>query len=369
MDTFTHALLGATMAAAAAPRALVRKAALAGALAGALPDADVFLSRASDPLFALLAHRHATHSLFVIPLGALVAALILRYVLRSSLPRGHLYLFCILGYASHAPLDLCTSYGTHFLWPFTEGRISWDIISIVDPAVFLLLIAVLAVSLRRKSRMAARAGLVFFACYLGAGALLHHKAESSLMTFLASRERPAGRMRVMPTLGNLVLWRGVYESGNEICADAVRVAVSGESRVYGGSCTARFSAANPGPGLAAADAGDIERFSRFADGYLALVPDHPEVLGDMRYSLLPNSLEPLWGITAEPGIRVVHFRGFTGESWRIFSGMLANRAHPESPEGSGLWKGWASLLRRLTTEAGGRARANVKRAPARDEQG
>jgi membrane-bound metal-dependent hydrolase YbcI (DUF457 family) len=40
---------------------------------------------------------------------------------------------CSLGYATHAILDVATSYGTFLLWPFIEIRYSWNIISIVDP--------------------------------------------------------------------------------------------------------------------------------------------------------------------------------------------------------------------------------------------
>lgn len=366
MDTFTHALLGATVAAAVAPKDSLRKAALAGALAGALPDIDTLVTSASDPFFGLYFHRHATHSLFVIPLGALAAALFIRFILRSSLPLSRAYLYCLLGYASHSLLDLCTSYGTHFFWPLSDGRVSWDVISIVDPLVFFLLIATLSVAARRKSGRAARIGLALFLCYLCAGALLHDRARRVLEGSLAAQGKPAERLRVMPTLGNLILWRGVYESGEDICADGVRVSLWGQERVYPGACTPRFTGQEPLP-LQAQE--ELARFSHFSDGYLARVPDEPRVLGDMRYSLLPNSLVPLWGLSLPEEGRtagLVHFRGFNATTWKLFSGMLKNRADPAAPDAPGLWKGWAVILKKLTSEAGGPARAEREhQAPAK----
>ena len=41
---------------------------------------------------------------------------------------------------------------------------------------------------------------------------------------------------------------------------------------------------------------DIERFAKFSAGYIAVDPDNPKRIADIRYSLLPQNLEPLWGI-------------------------------------------------------------------------
>lgn len=41
---------------------------------------------------------------------------------------------------------------------------------------------------------------------------------------------------------------------------------------------------------------DIERFSKLSDDFLVKHPDHENVIGDGRYSMLPTTLSPLWGI-------------------------------------------------------------------------
>ncbi|WP_019218287.1 metal-dependent hydrolase [Legionella tunisiensis] len=39
----------------------------------------------------------------------------------------------LIGYATHGLLDACTNYGTVLFWPFSERRVYWDLISIIDP--------------------------------------------------------------------------------------------------------------------------------------------------------------------------------------------------------------------------------------------
>ena len=41
---------------------------------------------------------------------------------------------------------------------------------------------------------------------------------------------------------------------------------------------------------------DIQRFALFSDGFLAWHPERPNVLGDVRFAMLPTSIKPLWGI-------------------------------------------------------------------------
>ena len=111
MDPVTHAVLGASLAQAACGRRLGRTAALAGAVAGVLPDADVFIRSAADPLVAVAAHRGFTHALVFVPVGALVA--VLPWLLRPAGRAGGrglvLWLAAAVAYLSHVLLDAATS--------------------------------------------------------------------------------------------------------------------------------------------------------------------------------------------------------------------------------------------------------------------
>jgi inner membrane protein len=44
---------------------------------------------------------------------------------------------------------------------------------------------------------------------------------------------------------------------------------------------------------------DIARFSKLSDRVLIRHPDQKNVIGDGRYSMLPTTLSPLWGIEVD----------------------------------------------------------------------
>lgn len=51
---------------------------------------------------------------------------------------------------------------------------------------------------------------------------------------------------------------------------------------------------------------DIERFRYFSQGYLYRSPDKTNVLGDLRHSIFPDSIAPLWGIVIDPELSESH---------------------------------------------------------------
>jgi inner membrane protein len=100
------------------------------------------------------------------------------------------------------------------------------------------------------------------------------------------------------------------------------------ARVYPGASIARFTPEHlPGLDQDSQLANDIARFTRFSDGFVALHPQQPDVLGDVRYALLPNSVAPLWGIeldVAQPDRHVAFltFRQTDAALRRMFLAML-----------------------------------------------
>src|SRR5690606_16352280 len=133
MDPFSQAVLGASWAQSGARRVALRDAGLLGAVAGMAPDLDTLIQSRTDPLLFLEYHRHFTHALAFVPLGALVCAALLHPLVRARLKFRTTYLFCLLGFASHGLLDACTTYGTRLLWPFSDARIAWSIVAVIDP--------------------------------------------------------------------------------------------------------------------------------------------------------------------------------------------------------------------------------------------
>jgi len=333
MDVLTHGLLGAALAQACAPRREIGAATVAGLGAGMLADADTLLGSGSDPLLVIEYHRHFSHALAFVPVGALIAALLLWPLLRNRLTPSRLYLYALLGYALAGFLDACTSYGTHLLWPFSSRRIAWSVIAIVDPLFSLALAAALLIGLRARRALPARLGLLFACAYLLLGAAQHQRAALIARDFAAARGHQAERLVVKPTIGNLLLWRAIYVSDGRAHAFGVRAGFGDGVRVYDGESVALFEADRDAswaaPGSRARR--DIERFAELSEGMLARDPSRPELLGDVRYAMLPTSVEPLWGIVLDPSapdahVRFVTNRNLTPERRRQLVDMLLGRA-------------------------------------------
>jgi membrane-bound metal-dependent hydrolase YbcI (DUF457 family) len=139
MDTVTHALVGAAISDCWFRKRLGPVATPFALLAAAVPDIDS-LTYAVSTEMALANHRGYTHSLLPIFLAAPLIG-VAGNALASR--RGGwkmwwvLALLCLL---SHTFFDLLTSWGTMPLLPFSNARLSWDIIPIID--AFLLAVTI-----------------------------------------------------------------------------------------------------------------------------------------------------------------------------------------------------------------------------------
>ena len=296
MDIVTQGLLGANLAQSVARRPHLRLAAIAGLGSGLLADADIFIRSASDPLLALEYHRHFTHSVFFIPLGALLAFLIFWPFMRAKLPARALYLYCLMGGLLSGFIDACTSYGTHLLWPLLDRRIAWHIIPVIEPVFTACLLIAAILGFTRLKNSFSRAGLALAGGYLLFALLQANRAEEAIRQLAAERGHTIERIIVKPTLGNTLLWRSIYLADGQFYIDAARVA--SDRRVYTGTAIARFDGRQAVPQLAKDSTlyRDIRRFERFSDGYVSRYPGKRDVLGDVRYSINPIGAKPLWGI-------------------------------------------------------------------------
>jgi len=331
MDPITQFGLGAVVAQSLSRRQEGRSAAIAGALAGIAADADTFIRSSEDPLLVLEYHRQFTHSLLFAPAGALIVAGALWPFLRGRVSFGRLLLFTLSGYLSGILIDACTSYGTHLLWPLNEVRYAWDLIAVVDPFFTLPILVLAILAFARRRAPLARLGLAFSLAYLALGAVQHERAEALILERAAERGHAPERLRVMPTIGNLLLWRTVYLSGGAFHVDAVRPGLSGSAELHSGGSVERFDLAKDLDGV---DPGtvlheDVLRFARFTDGYLALDPGDPAWLMDLRYALLPDRIRSIWGLSLSgPPEEHADFRREVEvrvAQWRRFMAMLMGR--------------------------------------------
>lgn len=296
MDPLTQGTLGAALSQTAATPARVRAYAAAGMLGGLAPDLDILIRSSTDPLLYLEFHRQFSHSLLFIPFGAGLVTLAAWPLLKRHLRLPEIYIAALLGYATHGLLDACTSYGTQLFWPFSDTRVAWNWISVVDPlfSIPLATLAVLAAIARRRAL--AVAGLCWATAYLGLGALQHHRASALAQDLARERGHELTRLSVKPGFANLIVWKAIYEADGYIYVDGIRAAPT--AGVCEGERIPLFNASRDLPWLDpdSQQAQDLARFAWYSDGWLAVDPTDPGYVVDVRYAALPNRIEALWGL-------------------------------------------------------------------------
>ena len=332
MDPLTHALLGGAVAQAVFRKKVTPALTVAGMLGGMAPDLDVLIHSRVNPLLMYEYHRSFTHSLAFIPVGGAIVGFLVWLILRRRPPLAVMIFAAIAGFATHGLLDACTSYGTLLLWPISRDRIAWDNVFIIDPIYTIALLVGLCLSWRRRLGNAAIAALLLSTAYLGLGAIQHHRAAEFQTELAQSRGHRIVMSRVIPSLGPHLLWRSLYLAEGRLYVDALRVPYSGTSRYWSGGSLPHFDTLPllqrlpPNSTLA----GDLKIFAWFTQGYIAELGSMPLELGDLRFSTLPTSTEPLWGIQVDPlaperHVRRLRFAWRSGSSFREAWDLLWGR--------------------------------------------
>ena len=300
MDPLSQAALGAAAAQSLIKKSDLARIALIGALAGMAPDLDVLIQSSTDPLLQLEYHRQFTHSLVFIPVGALLCAIAFWPFMRRHMSFKAIWLTALAGYATHALLDACTTYGTLLLWPFSDARIAWNTISVIDPVFTLPLLGFVIAAGVKKSQFIGRLGMAWVAFYLSIGVIQEERAMAAGEALAADRGHAPAVVSAKPSFGNLLLWKTVYEYDDHFWVDAVRA--GGDVTIIEGDHVARLNLQSSFPWLDtdSQQARDVERFRWFSNDYLAIDSDDPFLIVDMRYSHLPNEIKGLWGIRLDP---------------------------------------------------------------------
>jgi inner membrane protein len=220
-----------------------RKSALATltmVLAAEAADVDVLWTLKS-PVAALQHHRGITHSFAGVPFVA-AGALALVYVIHRIRQRsagavkargkppvrwGHLYFFALIAALSHLPLDYSTAYGIRLFEPFNYRWYTWDIVYIVDPVIWAVLIAGLAlpalfalineeIGARRKGPQGRAGAITALICLLliwGFRDYQHRRALNAMDSFMYRGATPQ-RVAAYPYMINPFRWHGVVETAD-----------------------------------------------------------------------------------------------------------------------------------------------------------
>jgi inner membrane protein len=197
-------------------------------LAANSPDSDVIVGIFGDRWDLLQHHRGITHSLVGTAFLALFAPLIFYGVdrlwahLRHQPPktnfRGLLIVSCVVT-ATHPVLDWTNNYGIRFLLPWNSHWSYGDLVFIVDPFLWLVLIAGLLVIWRAGNEWRARIAFAAFAivvAYWGVLGFAHSRAvaqgSEAAQRIVAPNGESILRLAAMPTLANPLRWDCVFET-------------------------------------------------------------------------------------------------------------------------------------------------------------
>lgn len=298
MDPVSQGAVGAAFAQSAAKKENIILIGFIGFLAGLAPDLDVLIRSEDDPILFLEYHRQFSHSLFFIPIGSFFVALFILPFVRGLMSLRMVYIASFLGYATHGLLDACTSYGTQLFWPFSDQRVTWNNISIVDPIFTVPIVILLAIAITKRKRIFSFIAIGWIIFYLSLGFIQYERTLSAAMDLANSRGHNAERMTLKPSFGNLILWKSIYQHEETYYVDAIRTVHS--STWCLGESIEMFDYQYHLPSLDkdSQQAKDIERFRWFSQDYLGY-DDKNSLVTDIRYSMIPNQIAPMWGLVID----------------------------------------------------------------------
>ena len=328
MDPLSQGTVGAALAQSSAAKKNIFKISVIGFLAGLAPDLDVLIQSSTDPILSLEYHRQFSHSLLFIPFGALIVALLIFPFVKKSIDLKTVYIASFLGYATHGLLDACTSYGTLLFWPFSNERVTWNNISIVDPLFTIPALTLVVTAIKTKKRIYSFFSIVWIVFYLSLGFIQYERALSKAHDLAESRGHNPERLTLKPSFGNLILWKSIYQYEQTFYVDAIRTVQS--STVCLGESIDIFDYQQHLSGLNKENqqAKDIERFRWFSQDYLGF-DEEKNLVTDVRYSMLPNKIEPMWGLVIDEQRETnEHAIWWTGREldqsqWDLFIKMLS----------------------------------------------
>jgi inner membrane protein len=221
MDSLTHVCLGVCTGEILLSKKLGKKALIWGALAQNLPDIDTFAAFFVSPDKDLVIHRSITHSLFF----AVVAGLLLAW-LASTVHRKHFIPFATLAFffvfqlTLHDLLDVCNSYGTGLLEPFSHHRFSINLLYVADPlfTISLFVVSILLIfksnlnKNRSKWALTALCISIFYLLFTGINKIYINKRIE--IAFKKQQINPASYFTT-PTPLNSMLWYVVAAADSE----------------------------------------------------------------------------------------------------------------------------------------------------------
>lgn len=224
MDLLTQIVLGAACGEAVLGRKIGNKALLFGAIGGIIPDLDVALGNIlyGNAIDSMLFHRGFMHSVLFSVLGGLVLGWLVHKLYDSgrrmgSTTREEWMFLVFVTLFTHIILDCFTPYGTQLFAPFSDYRVAFNNIAVVDlfyTIPFLISVIVLMWFKRRSRtrRLWLRWGLIISSSYMLITLINKLYIDSIFKKSLIDSEIAFTRFSTQPSLLNNVLWYGIAET-------------------------------------------------------------------------------------------------------------------------------------------------------------
>lgn len=219
MDTGTHFVVGLGLAGLAyidpviAADSSVSTAVLIGTVLGSqAPDSDGLLRLKSNASY-IKNHRGLSHSLPAIIIWTILITSMLS-ILFHNLPIFHVGLWVFIAVGFHVFSDLFNTYGTQAMRPFSEKWISWNIIHIFDPIIFISHLIGISLWLFRFAEPAYIFSILYtlLAFYYIWRSVHHHYLEKNL--YKNDKNHQSGdKYFIIPTY-HLNVWQVVKQKQN-----------------------------------------------------------------------------------------------------------------------------------------------------------
>ncbi len=218
MDTITQITLGAAVGEAVLGKKVGNKAILWGAVCATVPDLDVLAGPFMDTVSRMAFHRGMSHSItFALFLAPLLGYLIYLIHKRQAAGWQDWTRLAFWSIVTHPLLDNFTSYGTQFFWPFSDYRIAFSTISVIDPLYTVpFLITIIALMFYNRSSHKRRVlnylGITVSTTYLAFTVVNKLYVSHVFQKSLQKQHIVYNAIMTSPTPGNNFLWRGVVET-------------------------------------------------------------------------------------------------------------------------------------------------------------
>ncbi|MBT8245091.1 MAG: metal-dependent hydrolase [Winogradskyella sp.] len=297
MDSLTQIVLGAACGEAVLGKKIGNKALLFGAIGGTIPDLDVFVGALfyGNEIQAMAFHRGFMHSILFAILGAIVFGWLV-FKLYDKGKRWHTtnlkdwVLLFFLALFTHPILDCFTPYGTQLFSPFSDYRVAFNTIAVVDPLYtlpFLISLIVLMFFKRTKPKrqLWLKLGVVISSVYLVLTVFNKYYVNWVYKNSLVKNNIAFKRFQTQPTIFNNVLWYGVAETETEYY-------VGFYSLLDNKKVINDWTKIDKQQHLIPMNDRDLSKLAWFSDRYYSIRPSENKdkfIYSDLRYPLLdPN---------------------------------------------------------------------------------